>query len=148
VAVASKLRLRCPAQSQYVALLRHALTAFLEALEFERAALDDVTTAAGEALANVVEHAYVNRRARRPYVELRARVDRRGRLLVVVADRGSFIDRRPLPGRGFGLRIIQAIAGKLVINTSTGTCVHMTFGGKDDAGHHSVMGVSSRRRVR
>ncbi|MGB6601879.1 MAG: ATP-binding protein [Candidatus Cybelea sp.] len=58
VAGESQLKLRCPAQSQYVALVRHALGAFLRALEFEGGSLDDVTTAAGEALANIVEHAY------------------------------------------------------------------------------------------
>lgn len=54
----SELRLSCPAQSSYVAPIRHALGAFLEALQFDRNVRDDVTTAAGEALTNAVEHAY------------------------------------------------------------------------------------------
>ncbi len=127
---ASELRLHCPAQPQYVAPIRHALTAFLEALQFDRAVRDDVTTAAGEALANVVEHAYArssNKTARD--VQLLARVDRGGRLWVDVLDRGSFIRRKPLPGRGFGLRIIRAIAQQLRIDTTRGTCVSMTFVG-------------------
>jgi serine/threonine-protein kinase RsbW len=128
VAAASKLRLRCPARAQYVALVRHTLVAFLRALEFEREWLDNVTTAAGEALANVVEHAYVRTpETAECYLELRVRLDGKGRLFVEVADGGSFIERRPLPGRGFGLRIIQAIAGKLTIDKSAGTIVRMTF---------------------
>jgi anti-sigma regulatory factor (Ser/Thr protein kinase) len=128
VAAASKLRLRCPARAKYVALVRHTLVAFLGALEFEREWLDNVTTAAGEALANVVEHAYVRSSTTAEcYLELRVRLDAKGRLLVEVADSGSFIERRPLPGRGFGLRIIQAIAGKLTIDKSAGTIVRMTF---------------------
>jgi serine/threonine-protein kinase RsbW len=124
----SELKLRCPAQSQYVALVRHALAAFLRALKFEGEALDDVTTAAGEALANIVEHAYVrSSTAAECYLELRARLDGKGKLSVDVSDGGSFLERRPLPGRGFGLRIIQAVAGKLTIDTSDGTCVRMTF---------------------
>ncbi len=131
MAHASQLKLRCPAQSQYVALVRHALAAFLRALKFEGESLDDVTTAAGEALANIVEHAYVRTSsATECYLELHARLDRQGRLSVSVSDSGSFIERRPLPGRGFGLRIIQAVAGKLTIDTSGGTCVRMTFIGK------------------
>ncbi len=125
---ASELRLHCPAQPLYVAHIRHALTAFLEALQFDRAVRDDVTTAAGEALANVVEHAYAgspNTAAR--YVQLLARVDRGGRLWVDVSDRGSFIRRKPLPGRGFGLRIIRAIAQQFQIDTTRGTCVSMGF---------------------
>jgi anti-sigma regulatory factor (Ser/Thr protein kinase) len=127
----SELRLRCPAQSRYVAPIRHALGAFLEALEIDRAARDDVTTAAGEALANVVEHAYACSSSKSGGdVQLLARVDRGGKLSVDVRDRGSFIRREPVPGRGFGLRIIRAIA-QLHIDTKRGTCVSMTFEGPE-----------------
>lgn len=123
-----RLSLRCPAHSRYVAPVRHALAAFLQALEFERQALEDITTAAGEALANIVEHAYArSEKSTKRYLELRAKVDRRGRLCVVISDNGSFVDRRPLPGRGFGLRIIRAIAAQLTIDTSDGTRVSMVF---------------------
>lgn len=125
---ASQLRLHCPAQPQYVAPIRHALTAFLAALQFDRAVQDDVTTAAGEALANVVEHAYARSPSRLARdVQLLARVDSGGRLWVDVLDRGSFIKRKPLPGRGFGLRIIRAIAAQMRIDTTRGTCVSMAF---------------------
>ncbi len=125
---ASQLHLHCPAQSQYVAPVRHALTAFLEALEFERQSLEDITTAAGEALANIVEHAYVKGACPAEcYFDLRASVNRRGRLCLDVCDGGLFLERAPLPGRGFGLRIIRAIAGELTIDTSSGTRVRMTF---------------------
>ncbi len=129
---ASELCLYCPAQSQYVAPIRHALAAFLEALQIDRGARDDVATAAGEALANVVEHAYVHSSSKTARdVRLLARLDRYGRLSVDVWDRGSFIARKPLPGRGFGLRIIRAIAQQLRIDTSRGTCVSMTFEGPE-----------------
>jgi anti-sigma regulatory factor (Ser/Thr protein kinase) len=124
----SVLHLRCPAQSRYVAPARHALTAFLKAHGFERQLLEDIATAAGEALANIVEHAYADcdSTAER-YLELCAKVERDGRLGLEVLDGGSFIDRRPLAGRGFGLRIISAIAGQYTIDTSNGTRVCMTF---------------------
>jgi serine/threonine-protein kinase RsbW len=124
----SELRLSCPAQSRYVAPIRHALAAFLEALAFDNDLRDDVTTAAGEALANVVEHAYVSSSGKAARdLQLLARLHSGGRLSVDVSDRGSFIRRKPLPGRGFGLRIIQAIARQMSIDTSRGTCVSMTF---------------------
>ena len=124
----SELRLRAPAHSRNVAPLRHALAAFLEALHFDRNLRDDVTTAAGEAMANVVEHAYTasNKSIARD-LQLLARVKRGGTVCVDISDNGSFLRRKPTPGRGFGLRIIRAIAGRLVINTSEGTCVSMTF---------------------
>jgi|HubBroStandDraft_6_1064221.scaffolds.fasta_scaffold00945_17 serine/threonine-protein kinase RsbW len=125
---ASELRLRRPAQSQYIAPIRHALAAFLEALQVDRELRDDVTTAAGEALANVVEHAYARSSGRAARsVQLIARCKDGGKLLVDVSDQGSFIRRKPLPGRGFGLRIIRAIARHISIDTSRGTCVSMTF---------------------
>jgi anti-sigma regulatory factor (Ser/Thr protein kinase) len=125
----AELRLRCPAQGRAVAPVRHALRAFLEALGFDREALDDVITAAGEALANTVEHAYVEKtRRRRRDMELRARLDGE-KLQVDVSDHGRFIERAPLPGRGFGLRIVRAIAHEMEIETSGGTRVRMLFPG-------------------
>lgn len=126
----SELRLRCPAQSRYVAPVRRALSAFLQALEFERHSLEDVATAAGEALANIVEHAYANAATDDRYLELRAKLGRHGKLSVDVSDGGSFVERRPLPGRGFGLRIIRAIAAQLTIDTSEGTRIRMMFDSK------------------
>ncbi len=128
MAAPSELRLHCPAQSRYVARVRHALAAFLQALEFEGQLLEDVTTAAGEALANTVEHAYTrSAMVAQRYLELRARLDSKGSLSVDICDGGSFIQRRPTPGRGFGLRIIRSIAEQLTIDTSAGTRLHMTF---------------------
>lgn len=135
---ASELRLRRPARARSVAPIRRALRAFLEALAFDGSALDDITTAAGEALANAAEHAYAHdSRRRNRHVELLARFER-GELRVEVSDGGSFIERSPLPGRGFGLRIIRAIAYQIQIETSRGTCVRMLFPGplrKVDARH-------------
>ena len=126
----SELRLRCPAESPYVALVRHALTAFLVVLQMDRRRLEDVTMAAGEALANIIEHAYAGGVASEAYLELRACVSGDGRLSIDVSDAGAFITREPLPGRGFGLKIIRAIAAELQIDTSRGTHLHMTFDSK------------------
>ncbi len=124
----SELRLRCPAQSQYVAPVRHALAAFLRALQLQRQRLEDITTASGEALANIIEHAYASSAPTKDaYLELHARVNGEGRLSIDVSDAGSFIAREPLPGRGFGLKIIGAIAAELRIDTSEGTRVQMVF---------------------
>jgi serine/threonine-protein kinase RsbW len=127
---ASELRLNCPAQPRYVPSIRHALAAFLEALGFQRRELEDVITAAGEALANAVEHAYVDTTDDAICVlELLARLEYGGALCIDVTDHGSFILRDPLPGRGFGLRIIRAVAGHTSVETSGGTRVRMRFAG-------------------
>lgn len=130
----SQLRLRCPADSQNVAPVRRALAAFLRALDCEAREVEDITTAAGEALANIVEHAYARSAAKNDrYMELRARRDARGELAVEIADGGAFRKRRrSTPGRGFGLRIIRAIAKKLTVDTSAtkGTRLRMRFASK------------------
>ena len=124
----SVLRVRCPAQSRFVASLRHALASFLRAHDFNGQQLDDVTTAAGEALANIVEHAYGAASAEADrYIGLRANVDKNGTLALEVYDGGKFVQPRPVLGRGFGLRIIRAIAGRLTIDTSDGTRLCMIF---------------------
>ena len=124
----AELRLRCPAQSQHVAPVRHALEAFLKALELKRQSVEDITTAAGEALANIIEHAYASgATSTDAYLELHARSDSSGGLSIEVCDAGSFVTRQPLPGRGFGLKIIRAIAKQLTIDTSEGTHVRMIF---------------------
>lgn len=122
----SELRLVQDAQSQSVAPLRHALFCFCEALRFNSDAVDDIVTAAGEALANAVEHAYKEEPAHAPTVELHARFDG-GDLALDIMDRGTFRQQEPLPWRGFGLRIMRAIAQHMSVDTSDGTRVRMRF---------------------
>lgn len=100
----------------------------MNALQLKRQSVEDITTAAGEALANIIEHAYASGCANDDaYLELYVRSDASGRLSIDVSDAGAFITRQPLPGRGFGLKIIRAIAKQLTIDTSEGTRVRMIF---------------------
>lgn len=124
----SELRLFQEAESTSVAPLRHALYGFCQALRFSAEAVDDIVTAAGEALANAVEHAYKNQSPASPTIELHARFDGDDLALDVV-DRGRFVEREPLPWRGFGLRIMRAIAQQMTVDTSDGTRVRMHFSG-------------------
>jgi anti-sigma regulatory factor (Ser/Thr protein kinase) len=105
--------------------MRHAVAAFLEATGLvDEETSDDVLTAVGEALANAVEHAYEG--VEENEVELFARLEDDA-LAVDVCDRGTFIERAPRPGRGFGLRIVKAIAREVRVDTGNGTCVAMRF---------------------
>jgi len=124
VTVRSELRLNRVAHEDVARPMRHALRAFLIALELDANFYEDILTATGEALANAVEHAY---HASAPgNVELYA--DFEGDVLTIdVADGGTFIDRERRPGRGFGLRIVRAIARTVSIETHGGTRVHMVF---------------------
>ncbi len=127
----SELRLSCLAAPQAAKSLRHALAAFLAVLDIDADLTEDVLTAVGEALVNVVEHAYDE--GEPGELELFACIKSDGTLSVDVYDRGKFIARDgQRPGRGFGLRIIRAIARSVSVDTDGGTHVHMLF----DAGHH------------
>ncbi len=105
--------------------LRHALGAFLSALQIEPPLREDIIIAVGEALANAVEHAY--RTGNSGTVELHATTDAEDTLLVDVFDRGAFIDRELREGRGLGLRIVRAIARAVTIDTEGGTRIRMVF---------------------
>jgi serine/threonine-protein kinase RsbW len=128
----SELHLRCEASPERARPLRHALGAFLAAVDVDEPLLDDVLTAVGEALANVVEHAYCqNRRTNgvsASEMELMARADDASGISIDVVDHGRFLERPPRPNRGFGLRIVRAIATEVSIDsTDLGTTVRMVF---------------------
>jgi serine/threonine-protein kinase RsbW len=124
----SQLYLRCEASPDRAMPLRHALGAFLAAVEVDRAHVDDVLTAVGEALANVIEHAYKRHGVSAAEMELLAHADDASALRVDVVDYGCFVKRPPQPNRGFGLRIVRAIAREVSIDaTERGTRVRMLF---------------------
>lgn len=121
----SELRVSCRAAPEAARPLRHALAAFLNVFRFDPDWRDDVLTAAGEALANAIEHAYDGTEPGE--LELFARFEHGGTLSIDVADDGRFVEHEPRPGRGYGLRIVKAIAPGTVVETSNGTRVHMVF---------------------
>ena len=122
----SELRLSCIAEAQAAKPLRHALAAFLTALQIDEELREDILTAVGEALVNAVEHAYDGTAPGE--VELFARIEDDDVFTVDVFDRGRFIEReQQRPGRGFGLRIVHAIARAVSVDTEGGTRVHMIF---------------------
>ena len=108
--------------------MRHALGAFLAAVDVDGCNVDDVLTAVGEAVANVVEHAYCQQEVASFEMELLAQADNSFGLSIDVVDNGRFLERPPEPDRGFGLRIVRAIATDVSIDTSEmGTRVRMVF---------------------
>ncbi len=121
----SYLRLNCPARPEFAKPIRHAVAAFLAVFDLDRDFADDVLTATGEALANAIEHAYTGMDP--ADIELHAAYEDRVKLCVDVYDRGRFIERERQPNRGFGIRIVEAIASDVRIDTGDGTRVHMEF---------------------
>lgn len=122
----SELRINRIAHPEAARPMRHAMAAFLAASgRVSSDVTDDILTAVGEALANAVEHAYAG--GEENEVELFARLEVNDTLAVDVFDRGTFVKREPQPNRGFGLRIVKAIAQAVTVNVDHGTHVRMIF---------------------
>jgi anti-sigma regulatory factor (Ser/Thr protein kinase) len=116
--------------------MRHALAAFLKALDVEPDLIEDILMAVGEALANAMEHAYGGDPA--GIVELFADIGPEGQLTVDVCDEGRFIEREPRAGRGFGLRIVRNVARAVSIEFDGGTRIRMQFDASSRSRKHAA----------
>ncbi len=102
------MRLTLPARPENVAVIRHVLGAFAEALELPADVVADMRLAVTEACTNVVRHAYDEDEPGAIDVVIRPNGDR---LDLIVCDSGRGIGPSPdLAGPGLGLPLIAALA--------------------------------------
>jgi serine/threonine-protein kinase RsbW len=122
------VRLTLPARPQNVAVVRHVLGAFAEALALPEPIVDDMRLAVTEACTNVVRHAY-DVGANPGLLEIVIRPADDG-LDVIVTDHGRGIGPSPdTIGPGLGLPLIATIADALEIEhaPSAGSRLAMSF---------------------
>ena len=101
------VRLTLPARPENVAVIRHVLGAFAEALELPADVVEDLRLAVTEACTNVVRHAYRNEPGSIDVV-VRPSGDR---LELIVIDQGRGMGRSvDTGGPGLGLPLIAALA--------------------------------------
>jgi serine/threonine-protein kinase RsbW len=113
--------LRLPARAEELRNVRHALHAWLTGQGASPEVAADLTLAAHEAAANVVEHAYPNGGD----VIVRARRDH-GSLLVVVQDQGHWRAPSRTDQRGRGLTVMRSLVDDVEIAPLTsGTTVFL-----------------------
>ena len=106
---------------------RSAMRAFLEGCELGLDKVAEILTAAGEAVANSIEHAYDPRLSGPFFLSLYCCTLHR-RIVVEIRDRGTMRVRDPNPtGRGFGTLIMKALPTQVTFDTSSGTVVTMLF---------------------
>jgi serine/threonine-protein kinase RsbW len=122
----SDIRLTLPARPENVAVVRHVLGAFAEALDLPRAVTEDMRLAVTEACTNVVRHAYA---CDDGTIDVLVQ-PKDGRLEVIVADSGRGIGPSPdTAGPGLGLPLIAALADSVEIERSApaGSRLVMSF---------------------
>jgi anti-sigma regulatory factor (Ser/Thr protein kinase) len=123
----SDVRLTLPARPENVAVIRHVLGAFAEALRLPADLVEDMRLAVTEACTNVVRHAYHGGEPGPIDVVIRPKGDE---LELVVSDRGAGIGPSPdLAGPGLGLPLIAALADHLEIDhgPNRGSRLSMSF---------------------
>jgi anti-sigma regulatory factor (Ser/Thr protein kinase) len=123
----SDVRLTLPARPENVAVIRHVLGAFAEALQLPADLVEDMRLAVTEACTNVVRHAYHDGEPGPIDVVIRPNGTK---LDLIVSDQGAGIGPSPdLAGPGLGLPLIAALADHVEIEhgPSVGSRLAMTF---------------------
>jgi serine/threonine-protein kinase RsbW len=127
VGLGSDVRLTLPARPENVAVVRHVLGAFAEALRLPADLVEDMRLAVTEACTNVVRHAYDGDEPGPIDVVIRPDGDR---LHLIVSDRGRGIGpSSDIAGPGLGLPLISALADSVELERLPirGSKVAMSF---------------------
>jgi anti-sigma regulatory factor (Ser/Thr protein kinase) len=125
--MSSDVRLTLPARPENVAVIRHVLGAFAEALQLPADLVADMRLAVTEACTNVVRHAYDDETPGPIDVVIRPNGDR---LELIVRDYGRGAGPSPdVEGPGLGLPLIAALAdGVEIAHAPTrGSRIAMSF---------------------
>ena len=127
MAMSSDVRLTLPARPENVAVIRHVLGAFAEALQLPVDLVEDMRLAVTEACTNVVRHAYPDGVPGAVEISVEPEPDQ---VRIVVADYGRGIGTSSdTTGPGLGLPLIAAIASTVDLQSApgAGSRVTMTF---------------------
>jgi anti-sigma regulatory factor (Ser/Thr protein kinase) len=119
--VARELEFAIAARARSLAMIRRALKRWMDDLGIPEHVARDLTMAASEAAANVVEHAYGPSGG---MISVKGAI-RDDHVLVHIGDTGSWRGASS-PDRGNGLRLMRAVLDDLVVDSSpAGTVVTM-----------------------
>ncbi len=111
-----RLELVLDARFESMDIVRDAMRNWLEGVELERSAGEDVVLATWEACANAIEHAVEPRES---LVAVSAAVED-GLVRVTVSDTGRWAPPSARDGRGLGLRLIESLVTSLDVEESDG----------------------------
>ena len=123
----SDVRLTLPARPENVAVVRHVLGAFAEALQLPDPVIEDMRLAVTEACTNVVRHAYSDGQPGPVEILIRPEGDS---LIVIVSDQGRGLGPSDdSSGPGLGLPLIAALSHTFEIEQApdSGSRLRMSF---------------------
>jgi anti-sigma regulatory factor (Ser/Thr protein kinase) len=123
----SDVRLTLPARPENVAVVRHVLGAFADAMHLPPDVVEDVRLAATEACTNVVRHAYAESEPGTLDIVIRPAGDL---LEVIVSDHGHGLGTSPdTNGPGLGIPLIAALVHSLDVQHAprAGSRLAMSF---------------------
>ena len=122
---AEKLELRYSAAPRFAAIARSAISSYMRSLRFDAATIGEVLSASGEAIANAIEHGSYNESS--PGFEV-CMERAPGGLQLTVESSGHWKRSGGRDDRGFGIRIMRAIASDLSFaSTSRTTVARLAF---------------------
>jgi serine/threonine-protein kinase RsbW len=121
--------MRARAEPAAVPVLRRAALRWLAEVDLDADTAEDVVLATGEAVTNVVEHAYRHDLTGSVRLVMTETPDPAGGVEVQVGDRGRWQEPATDPGfRGRGLEMVHALADQAsVTTTAQGTTVAMCW---------------------
>lgn len=123
-ATTSDVRLSLPARPENVAVVRHMLGAFGEALGFGERTMEDIRLAVTEACTNVVRHAYDDEDGP---MDVAVRPTGEG-LEIEIADHGRGMGASvDVTGPGFGLPMMATLADELEVDDTPGRGSRVTM---------------------
>lgn len=114
--------LRCTvtleAEPHRLGLVRHVVSVWLTAVGWPGQSSSQIVSAVSEAVSNTVEHAYTSDPGPvRIAMRLECAHERAERVRLVVSDRGRWRAGGPEPGRGNGIRLMQALCATVDVAT-------------------------------
>jgi anti-sigma regulatory factor (Ser/Thr protein kinase) len=123
--ILAHLDVRLPADPASAPLARTAMRRFLASTPLGDRRAFDALVAAGEAVANAIEHAY-DRRPNQTFV-VRARYENQ-RCTILIEDSGAWHEEPPAAGRGRGIAMMRELTDSFDIQSShAGTTVMLGF---------------------
>ena len=131
-APAERLELQYSAAPRFAAIARSAISSYMRSLRYDAATIGEVLSASGEAIANAIEHGSYSEAS--PGFEVG--IERvRGGLQLTVQSSGHWKRSGGRDDRGFGIRIMRAIASDLSFaSTSRTTVARLAFDCENSSG--------------